>query len=80
MMLNAFPHHLGRRLCFIARDQGALVLEHQLADGEIVCLRRGQQLRRVVKGKRKLRLPLFALADFYAESAVAVLNNESAAN
>ncbi len=44
------------RLRRIAGDQGALVLQHQLADGEFVGVGGGQQFRRVVERKRNLPL------------------------
>ena len=56
--LNTFAHDFDGRLVQVARghqvscDDGALVLKHELADGDLVGLRRGQQLRCAVKGKR----------------------------
>ena len=50
--VDAFAHQFDRRALGIVRHERALVLKHQLADGELVGVRGGQQLRRAVKRER----------------------------
>ena len=50
--VDARTYKLDRRLLRIVWDESAFVLKHELADGELVGVRRSQQLCRAVKGKR----------------------------